>query len=132
MVLMSKFETCLLPADQQYPLFRSALLQSEALLVRYFFEVCQEKGFSDPLSQMLIWGKLIARKHMFIELCERSQLNKYSNFLLPQQKDQDYKELCYHLFCLFLYDLEKNLNKAKVFWLEVQTIYQPMVLDNRQ
>lgn len=114
---------------QEHPVFRAAFLQGEALLVRCFFETCAAKGFRDADSQMKIWDRLIARRHMFVELCERSNLNKYSRHLLPQDNTQDYKERCYRLFCLFLHDMDVyNESIAPIFWRDVQVLYQAMVV----
>ena len=114
--------------SQDHPVFRAAFLQGEALLVRMFFDTCQAKGFRDPASQMKIWDRLIARRHMFVELCERSHLNKYSRYLMPQDDGQDYKERCYRLFCLFLHDLDVSSPDAQGFWYDVQVMYQAMIL----
>lgn len=114
--------------SQDHPVFRAAFLQGEALLVRSLFETCDAKGFRDAESQMKIWDRLVLRRHMFVELCERSNLNKYSKYLLPQQEGQDYKERCYRLFCLFLHDLETTKGDGGVFWHKAQETYQAMVL----
>lgn len=116
--------------SQDHPVFRAALLQGEAFLVRAFFATCLSKGFRDPDSQMKIWDRLIARRHMFVELCERSNLNKYSRYLMPQDEGQDYKERCYLLFCLFLHDLDVSSPDAHIFWHDVQVMYQAMVLND--
>lgn len=117
-------------ASLDHPVFRAAFLQGEALLVRLFFDFCHAKGFRDPISQMKIWDRLIARRHMFVELCERSNLNKYSRYLMPQDDGQDYKERCYRLFCLFLFDLEDTSGNAGQFWHDTQIQYQAMVLES--
>lgn len=114
--------------SQNHPVFRAAFLQGEALLVRLFFETCQAKGFRDPASQMKIWDRLITRRHMFVELCERSNLNKYSRYLMPQDEEQEYKERCYRLFCLFLHDLDISSSDTQGFWHDVQVMYQAMIL----
>lgn len=116
------------PAD--HPAIRAAFLQGEALLTRCFFEECQSHGLRDPASQMLIWDRLIARRHLFVELCERSQLNKYSRYLLPQSEGQEYKERCFRLFCLFLYDMAVTGQGAEALWREVQRLYTSMVVQD--
>ncbi len=84
---------------------RVAFLQGEAMLRLGFFEFCDSKRITDPASQMKIWDRLVARRHVFIELCERSTLNKYSRKLLPEIAGQDYSERCFTLFCLLLFDM---------------------------
>lgn len=115
-----------------HPVFRAAALRGEALLINLFFDFCDTKGFRDPTSQMKIWDRLIARRHMFVELCERSNLNKYSRFLMPQDESQEYKERCYRLFCLFLHDLEVSSLDAKMFWRDVQSLYQATIITDSQ
>jgi hypothetical protein len=118
-------------ADANAPAIRAAFLQGEALLTRLFFEFCEAKGFRDAESQMKIWDRLILRRHMFVELCERSNLNKYSRFLLPQDAGQSYKERCFKLYCLYLIDCEISAGSAKNIWAQTQALYQDMVLQTR-
>lgn len=115
-------------ASPNAPAIRAAFLQGEALLTRLFFEFCEAKGLRDAESQMKIWDRLIARRHMFVELCERSHLNKYSRFLLPQDTGEDYKARCFKLYCLYLMDCEISAGSAKNIWAETQALYQDMIL----
>ena len=94
------------------PPLNISFIQGEAFLQLHFFETLREKQITNPENQNLYWQHLLEEKKYIRQLVEHSSIKDYFRLDENSSAEQEYKKLCYAAFCIVLWDMQVNDNRA--------------------